>query len=77
MIQAWKNKRMANQKEILYKKFLAFEISLSDFSAAKLLPYRIAGYLPRVQLSRMPSFYHEPVIFSDVLFETWRFFDNR
>ena len=66
MTKAWKNKRMVNQKEIkiyLYKKLLAFEISSSDFSAAKLLPYRIAGYLPGVQLSRMPSFYHEPVIF--------------
>ena len=71
---------MANQKEskiYLYKKLLAFEISSSDYSAAKLLPYRIAGYLPGVQLLRMPSFYHEPVIFWDVLFATWRFFANR
>ena len=35
--------------------------------------YCIAGYLYGVQLSQMPSIYHEPVIFMDVLFATWRF----
>ena len=32
--------------------------------------YRIAGYLHRVQLLWMASIYHEPVIFTDVLFAT-------
>ena len=32
--------------------------------------YCIAGYLHGVQLSRMPSIYHEPVIFMDLLFAT-------
>ena len=35
----------------------------------------LAGYFHRVQLLRMAlNNYHEPVIFMDVLFSTWRFF---
>ena len=37
------------------------------------LAYRIAGYLYGVQFSWMSSVYHEPVIFTDVVFTTWHF----
>ena len=49
-------------------------LDIDKYNYCEYYRYHIAGHLHGVQLLQMPSIYHEPVIFIDVLFTTWHFF---
>ena len=53
---------------------MSSDFTLFLFVITAVISYRISGYLHEVQLSRMSSIYHEPVIFTDALFATRHFF---